>query len=126
MLSLKLWQPDGKNWLTGKDPDSGKDWRQEKGMTEDEMVGRHPWLYWHEFEQALGVGDGQKSLECSSPWSLKGSGTIERLNWTKLKKLTSFFFFLNTFTTSVAFMLKCFSEEKIYNFPFYTSIFILL
>ena len=54
-----LWPPDGKNWLIGKDPDAGKDWRQEeKGTTEDEMVGWHHWLNGHEFEQALGVGDG--------------------------------------------------------------------
>ena len=47
-----LWPPDAKNWLLGKDPDAGKDWRQEeKGMTEDEMVGWHNWLDGHEFEQ---------------------------------------------------------------------------
>ena len=51
-----LWPPDVKNWLIGKDPDAGKDWRQEeKGMTEDEMVGRHHWLDGHEFKQAPGV-----------------------------------------------------------------------
>ena len=54
-----LWPPDAKNWLVGKDPDAGKDWRQEeKGTAEDEMVGWHHWLNGHEFEQALGVGDG--------------------------------------------------------------------
>ena len=54
-----LWPPDAKSWLTGKDPDAGKDWRQEeKGTTEDEMVEWHHRLYGHEFEQALGVGDG--------------------------------------------------------------------
>ena len=53
-----LWPPD-KSWLTEKDPDAGKDWRQEeKGTTEDEMVGWHYWLNWHDFEQALGVSDG--------------------------------------------------------------------
>ena len=63
-----LWLPDAKNWLIWKDPDGGKDWRQEeKGMTEDEMVGWHHLLNRHEFEQALGVGDGQGSLECCSP-----------------------------------------------------------
>ena len=63
-----LWPPDAKNWLTEKDPDSGKDWGQEeKGTTEDEMVGWHYWLDRHEFEQALGVGDGQGSLVCCSP-----------------------------------------------------------
>ena len=67
-----LWPPDAKNWVTGKDRDAGKDWRQEdKGMTEDEMVGRHLWLNGHEFEQALGVGDGQGGLACCSPWVTK-------------------------------------------------------
>ena len=64
-----LWPPDGKNWLIGKDSDAGKDWRQEeKGMTEDKLVGWHHWLNGHEFEQAPGVGDGQGSLVCCSPW----------------------------------------------------------
>ena len=54
-----LWPPDVKNWLIGKDPDAGKDWRQEKGTTEDEMVGWHHWLNGHEFKQTPGVGDGQ-------------------------------------------------------------------
>ena len=57
-----LWPPDGKNWLTGKDPDSWKDWRQEeKGKTEDDMVGWHHWLDEHEFEQASGADDGQEA-----------------------------------------------------------------
>ena len=69
-----LWPPDAKNWLIGKYPDAGKDWRQEeKGTTEDEMVGWHHWLNGHEFEQALGVGDGQGSLACFSPWGCKES-----------------------------------------------------
>ena len=51
-----LWPPDEKSWLIGKDPDAGKDWRQEeKGMTENETVGWHHWLNGHECEQALGV-----------------------------------------------------------------------
>ena len=62
-----LWPPDVKNWLFGKDSDAGKDWRWEKGMTEDEMVGWHHQLNGHEFEQALGVGDGEGSLACCSP-----------------------------------------------------------
>ena len=77
-----LWLPDAKNWLIGKDPDAGKDWRQEeKGMMEDEMVGWHHWLDGHEFEQAPGVGDGQGSLACCSPWDHKESDMTERLNW---------------------------------------------
>ena len=75
--------PHAKNWLIGKDPDTGKDWGQlEKGMTEDEMVGWHHWLNEQEFEQALGVGDGQGSLACCSPWGCKESDTTEQLNWT--------------------------------------------
>ena len=81
-----LWPPDAKNWLTGKDPDAGKDWRQEeKGTTEDEMVGWHHWLDGHESEQALGVGDGQGSLACYSPWGCKELDMTEWLNWTELK-----------------------------------------
>ena len=64
-----LWPPDVKNWLLGKDPDAGQDWRQEEqGTTEDEMVGWHHWLDGHEFEQALGNGEGEGSLMCCSPW----------------------------------------------------------
>jgi len=63
-----LWSPDVKNWLTGKDPGAGKDWRQEEtGETEDEMVGWHHWLNEHDFEQAPGFGDRQESLACYSP-----------------------------------------------------------
>ena len=73
------------NWLIGKDPDAGKDWRQEeKGMTEDEMVGWHHRLDRQEFEQAPGVGDGQRSLACRSPWGHKESDMTEWMNWTEL------------------------------------------
>ena len=79
MLKLKfqyfghlMWR----NWLTGKDPDAGKDWRQEKGMTDDEIVGWHHQLDGHEFEQIPGVGDGQGSLVYCSPW-----GHRVRHNW---------------------------------------------
>ena len=77
-----LWLPN-ENQLIGKDPDAGKDWRQEKSTTQDEMVGWHCWL--DEFEQALGVGEGQGSLACWSPWGHKESDMTERLNWTELK-----------------------------------------
>ena len=80
-----LWPPDGKNWLTGRDPDAGKDWRHEdQGMTEDEMVEWHHQLNGHEFEQALGIGNGQGSLACCSLWSHKESDTTEWLNWTEI------------------------------------------
>ena len=78
--TLILWPPDAKNWLTGKDPDAGKDWRQ-KGTTEDEMVGWHHRLDGLKFEQALGVGDGQGSLVCYIPWGHKELDTTEWLNW---------------------------------------------
>ena len=68
--ALIVWPPDTNSWLFGKDPNAGKDWRQEeKGMTEDEMVGWHHQLDGHEFEQDPGVGDGQGSLVGFSPWS---------------------------------------------------------
>ena len=79
-----LWPPDAKSWLIWKDPDAGKDWRWEKGTTEDEMVGWHHWLNGHEFEYSLGVGDGQGSLACCSPWGCKESDTTEWLNWIEL------------------------------------------
>ena len=70
MLKLKLqyfWPPDVKSWLIRKDPDAGKDWRQEeKGTTEDEMVGQHHWLNECEFEQVPGAGEGQISLVLQS------------------------------------------------------------
>ena len=68
-----LWPPGMKSWLTGKDPDVRKDWRQEKGTTEDEMVGWYHWLKEHE---------GPGSLVCCSPWGHKELDTTERLNWT--------------------------------------------
>ena len=79
-----LWPPDVKNWLIWKDPIAGEDWRQEeKGMTEDEMVGWHYWLNGREFGQTLVVGDGQGSLVCCSPWGHKELDMTERLNWTE-------------------------------------------
>ena len=76
-----LWPPDAKV-AVGKDHDAGKDWRQEeKGMTDDEMVGWHHWLSGYEFEQPLGVGDRQGSLACCSPWACKELDRTEWLNW---------------------------------------------
>ena len=86
--ALILWPPNVKSWLIGTDPDAGKDWRQdEKETTENEMVGWHHRLDGHEIEQALGVGDGQGSLACYSPWGCKESDRTEWLNWTELKML---------------------------------------
>ena len=76
-----LWPPDAKNWLIWKDPDAGKDWRwEEKGTTEDEMVGWQHWLNGHEFEQAPGDGKGKGGLVCWNPWNHKDSETNEQLN----------------------------------------------
>ena len=68
----------------GKDPDARQDWRQKKGMTEDEMVRWHHWFNGYVFEQALGVGDGQGSLACCSPWGCKESDMTEWLNWSSV------------------------------------------
>ena len=79
-----LCPPDAKSWLIRKDPDAGKDWRQEeKGMIEDEMVGWHHQLNGHEFEQALGDGKGQGSLAYCSPWGHKELDMTEWLKWTE-------------------------------------------
>ena len=81
-----IWAPDAKNWLIRKDPGAGKDWRwEEKGTIEDKIVGWHHWLSGHEFEQALGEGEGRESLVCCSPWGHKESGILGWLN----HKLTS-------------------------------------
>ena len=79
--TLILWPHDAKSWLIGKDPDAGKDWRQEeKEMTEDEMVGWYHWLDGHEFEQVLGDSEGCRSLACFSPWGHKELDMTEWLN----------------------------------------------
>ena len=80
-----LWPPDVKSWLIWKNLDAGIDWRQEeKGTSEDEMVG------WHNFEQAPGIGDRQRSLLCYSPWGCKESDMTEWLNRTDTNKLFNF------------------------------------
>ena len=81
-----LWPPDAKSWLIGKDPDAGRDWEQEeKGRTEDEMVGWYHWLNGHGFGWTVGVGDGQGVLVCCGSWGHKESDMTERLNWTDAK-----------------------------------------
>ena len=80
-----LWPPDAKSWLIGKDPDAGRDWGQEeKGTTEDEMVGWRHRLNGHGFGWTPGVGDGQEALACCSSRCRKESDTTERLNWPEL------------------------------------------
>jgi len=101
-----LWPPDMKSWLIGKDPDVGKDWGQEeKGMTEDEMVGWHHWLDGHGFVWTLGVGDGQGGLACCCSWGLKESDKTEWLNWTELK-ITHAELFFSAFLLSIVFFFK--------------------
>ena len=78
-----LWPPDVQNWLIGKVPVVGKDWRQEKGTTEDEMFGWHHQLNGHGFVWTMGVGEGQWGLACCSSCGHKESDTTERLNWTE-------------------------------------------
>ena len=82
-----FWPSDVKNWLIGKDPDTGKDWRlEEKGTTEDEMVEWHHRLNGHECEQTPGVSDAQRSLACCSPWGCKesvGQDWVTEMNWTE-------------------------------------------
>ena len=76
-----LWPPDAKSWLTGKDPEAGKDWEQgEKGTTEVIWFGWHYWLNGHGFEQIPGDSEGQGSLECCSLWGLKESDTTYQQN----------------------------------------------
>ena len=88
-----LWTPDVKNWLSGKDPNSRKDWRwEEKGTIEDEMIGWHYWLDGHDFESIPGVCDGQGDLVCCSTWSGKELYTTEwltELNWPFCQSLKS-------------------------------------
>ena len=86
MLKLKsnIWPPDAESWLIWKDPDAGKDWRQEeKGTKEDNMVGRLHWHNGHGFGWTLWVGDGQEGLVYCGSWGRKELDTIERLNWTE-------------------------------------------
>ena len=86
--ALVLWPPDVKNQLLGKDPDSGKDWRQkDKGVVEDEMVGWHHWLNGLGFEQTPGDGEGQRSLACCSPWDWEET---QLSDWTTTKERSSF------------------------------------
>ena len=102
-----LWPPNANSRLIGKDPDAGKDWGQEeKGTTEDEMVGWHQWLNGHEFEQAPGVGEGQGGLVCCSPWGHKELDKTEWLNWTEPH-----------FSSMPHFFLTCQSHQSTH-FPF--------
>ena len=83
-----LWPTDAKSWLSGKNPDAGKDWGQEKRMTENEMVGWHHWLNGHGLGWAPGFYDGQGSMACCSSWGHKESDTTEPLNLTETLTLS--------------------------------------
>ena len=102
-----LWPHDAKSQLTGKDPDAGKVWRQqEKGITEDEMVGWHQWLDELEFEQASGIGDGQGSLACCSSWGCKELDMTEWLNLTELTHYSIIEFLALIFVVVIAYSPK--------------------
>ena len=104
-----LWPPDTKSWLIWEDPDAGKDWRQEeKGMTEDEMVGWHHRLNGHGFGWTPGVGDRQGGLACCDSRGRKELDTTERLDWTD-SYLTSSLPSLLTLSTS------CLSQTGLVN-----------
>ena len=115
-----LWPPDGKNWLTGKDPDAGRDWGQEeKGTTEDEMAGWHHRFDRHGFGWTPGVGDGQGGLVCCDTWGHKESDMTERLNWTpkselSLRALWSIYN-LKLFTSGHAKLFGCAPVWKAFN-----------
>ena len=107
-----LWPPNVKSRFIGKDPNAGKDWgKEEKGMTEDEMVGWHLWLSGHEFEQTLGDSEGQGSLVCCSSWGRKESdmtGWLNNNNWFKTTYSGILFkaktYYYTPFSSSVAFI----------------------
>ena len=113
-----LWPPDAKNRLLRKDIDAGKDWRQEeKGTTEDEMVGWNHRLDGHEFEKAPGIGDRQGSLVCCSPWGHKMLDMTEGLNWAEKtctqKIIRHWWNKLKTIQTNGKFYLSYWLEELI-------------
>ena len=106
---ILVWPPDVKSWLIWKDPDSGKDWGQEKkGTTEDEMVGWHHRLIGHEFGWTLGVGDGEGGLVCCCSWGHKESDTTERMNWIELMKGVA----RPWSRTTISAAMPCFTPKK--------------
>ena len=113
-----LWPHDTKNWLIGKDPNAGKDWRwEEKGMTEDEIVGWHQQLNGHEFEQTPGDSGGQGSPKCHSPWACKESDTTWWLN--KNRPLLYFLYHLYVNISSLFLFLALFLNwQLVFNILF--------
>ena len=105
-----IWPTDAKNQLIWKDPDAGKDWRQEeKGTTENEMVRWHHQHDEHEFEQPSGLGDEQGSLACCSPWGYKHLDTAEWLN-TKHVHVHTHAYYIFFIHSSVDGHLSCFRD----------------
>ena len=99
-----FWPPDVKSWLIGKDRDARKDWGQEeKGTTEDEMVGRHHRLDGPGFGWILGIGDGQGCLVCYNSWGHKESDITEQLNWTDWHHFIKNEKFCSTFSMKLCF-----------------------
>ena len=96
-----LWPPDAKSWLTWKDPDAGKDWGQEKKMTENEMVGWHHQLNGHGLGKTPAPGDRQGGVACCSSWGHKESETTEQLNSTELRLFYLFIFLTSHFTFEI-------------------------
>ena len=86
-----LWPPDAESWLIWKDPDAGKDWgREEKGTTEDEVIGWHQWQNGHEFGWTLGVGNGQGSWRAEVHGLQRvGQDWVTELNWMGAKMLVA-------------------------------------
>ena len=103
-----LWPPDAESWVIWKDPDAGEDWGQEeKGTTEDEMVGWDHRHNGHEFEWTLGVDDGQGGLACCGSWGRKESDTTELLNWTDIYIYTYIYIYSHAFKIFNFFALHC-------------------
>ena len=113
-----LWPPDVKSRLIWKDHDAGKDWGQEeKGTTEDEMVGWHYWLNGHGFGWTLIVGDGQGSLACCDSQDCKMLDTTEWLNWTeRLKSYGSGVFYMERLTINSVLLIDTCDLHVIYFF----------
>ena len=120
-----LWPPDVKSWLIWKDPNAGKVWGQEKGMTKDEMVGWHHWLNGHGFGWTLGVGDGQGGLVCCDSWAHRvGHNLATELNWIKYRGKTNIYLVLSRYQVLLKYTLTLFISitpcmREVLSSPFY-------
>ena len=116
-----LWPPDAKSRLIRKDPDAGKGWGQEeKGVTEDEMVGWHHWLNGHEFEEPPGVRERQGNWAFCSWWDCKESDTTERLknNYNTWRRILIFTEYTQNIHSSVSNTeLVTRTHRNLYNSP---------